>query len=92
MDEVQRINNFKWRNGKYNEIVKSLGESGLLIKGISEANKNEAKVQKGGFLSMLLETLAASILGKALSVKRSNNSRWRSNKGGWKFWNTKVLS
>ena len=92
MDEVQRINNFKWRNGKYNEIVKSLGESGLLIKGISEANKNEAKVQKGGFLSMLLGTLAASILGKALSVKRSNNSRWRSNKSGWKFWNTKVLS
>ena len=34
-------------------IVKSLEESGLLIKGISETIKNEAKKQKGGFLSIL---------------------------------------
>ena len=32
------------------KIVKSLEKSGLLIKGISEAIKNEAKEQKGGFL------------------------------------------
>ena len=31
------------------KIVKSLGESGLLIKGISETLKNETKEQKGGF-------------------------------------------
>ena len=31
------------------KIVKSLEESGLLIKGISETIKNEAKEQKGGF-------------------------------------------
>ena len=43
------------------KIVKSLEESGLLIKGISETIKNEAKGQKGGFLSMLLGTLAASM-------------------------------
>ena len=44
------------------KIVKSLEESGLLIKGISETIKNEAKEQKGGFLSVLLGTLAASML------------------------------
>ena len=49
------------------KVVKSLEESGLLIKGISETIKNEIKEQKGGFLSMLLETLAASILGSALT-------------------------
>ena len=32
--------------------IKSLEESGLLIKGVSETNKNEAKEQKGGFLGM----------------------------------------
>ena len=36
------------------KIVKSPEESGLLIKGISETIKNEAKEQKGEFLSMLL--------------------------------------
>ena len=35
-------------------MVKSLEESGLLTKGVSKAIKNEAKEQKGGFLSMLL--------------------------------------
>ena len=38
------------------KIVKSLEDSGLLIKGVSETIKNEAKEQKGGFLSMLLGT------------------------------------
>ena len=51
------------------KIVKSLEEWGLLIKGISETIKNEAKEQKGGFLSILLGTLAASILGNALAGK-----------------------
>ena len=48
------------------KIVKSLEESGLLIKGVSETIKNEAKEQKGGFVEMLLGTLGASLLtGKA---------------------------
>ena len=51
------------------KIVKSLEESGLLIKGISETIKNEAKEQKGGFLPILLKTLAASTLGNALTGK-----------------------
>ena len=45
------------------KIVKSLEESGLLIKGVSETIQNEAKEQQGEFLSMLLGTLGASLLG-----------------------------
>ena len=51
------------------KIVKSLEESGLLIKGISETIKNEAKEQKGRFLCMSLDTLSASLLGNLLTVK-----------------------
>ena len=51
------------------KMLKSLEESGLLIKGVSEAIKNEAKEQKGGFLSMLLGTLGASLLGNLLTGK-----------------------
>ena len=47
------------------KILKSLEESGLLVKGISETIKNETKEQKGRFLSMLLGTLAASLLRSA---------------------------
>ena len=36
------------------KIVKSLEDSGLLLKGVREKSQNEAKEQKGGFLSMLL--------------------------------------
>ena len=49
------------------KTVKSIKESGLQIQGISETIKNEAKEQKEGFLRMLLGTLAASILGNALT-------------------------
>ena len=49
------------------KIVKLLDESGLLVQGISETIKHEAKEQKEGFLRMLLETLAASLLGSALT-------------------------
>ena len=52
------------------KIIKSLEESGLLIKGISETNKNEAKEQKMELLSMLLRILATSILRNALAGKR----------------------
>ena len=51
------------------KIVKSLEESGLLIKDVSEIIKNEAKEQKGGFLGMLLGTLGASLLGNLLTGK-----------------------
>ena len=54
------------------KIVKSLEESGLLIKGVSGTIKNEAKQQKGGFLGMLLDTLIASLLGTLLTGKGVN--------------------
>ena len=49
------------------KIVKYLEDSGLLLKGISETVQNEAREQKGGFLSMLLGTLGASLLGNFLA-------------------------
>ena len=42
--------------------LKSLEESCLSMKKVSETIKNEAKEQKGGFLPMLLGTLDASFL------------------------------
>ena len=51
------------------KIVKSIIESGLLIKSLSKTIKNEAKEQKGVFLGMLLDTLGASLLGNLLKVK-----------------------
>ena len=51
------------------KIVKSLEESGLLIKGVSEAIKNEAKEQKGRYIGMLLGPLGAILLGNLLTGK-----------------------
>ena len=51
------------------EIVKSLEDPGLLLKGITETVQNEVKEQKVGFLSMLLGTLGASLLGNLLTGK-----------------------
>ena len=51
------------------EIIKSLEDSGLLLKGVSETVQNEDGEQKGGFLSMLLVTLGPSLLEKILRAK-----------------------
>ena len=51
------------------KIIKSLEDSGLLIKGVSETIQNEAKKQKGRFLSMLLGFLGANVLGNLLTGK-----------------------
>ena len=51
------------------KIVKFLEDSGLLLEGVSETIKNESKEQKGGFLSMLLGTLGANLLGNMLAGK-----------------------
>ena len=56
------------------EIVKSLEDSGLLLKGVTETVQNEVKEQKGGFLSMLLGTLGASLLGNILAGKGINRA------------------
>ena len=63
------------------KIVKSLEDSGVLLKGVSESIQNEAKEQKGGFLSMLLGTLGASLLGNLLTKKLSGKGVIRAGKG-----------
>ena len=49
------------------KIIEALGNSGILLKGIVKTIENETKEQKGRFLSMLLGTLGASLLGNLLS-------------------------
>ena len=49
------------------KIIKALENSGILLKGVSKTIKNETKEQRGGFLSMLLATLGASLLGNLLT-------------------------
>ena len=51
------------------KIVQALEDSNILLKGVTTTIKNETKEQKGGFLSMLLGTLGASLLGNLLSGK-----------------------
>ena len=49
------------------KIIEALQNSGVLLKGVSKTIENETKEQKGGFLSMLVGTLGASLLGKLLT-------------------------
>ena len=52
------------------KIVQTLEDSNILLKGVTKTVKNETKEQKRGFLSMLLGTLGASVLGNLLTGKR----------------------
>ena len=51
------------------KIIKALENSGILLKGVSKTIEDETKKQRGGFLSMLLGTLGASLLGNLLTGK-----------------------
>ena len=51
------------------KIIKELENSDILLKGVSETMENEIKEQRGGFLSLLLGTLGASLLGNLLTGK-----------------------
>ena len=65
-------------NDEVNDIIKiakSLEDSGLLSKGVTETVQNEVKEQKGGFLSMLLGTLGGSLLGNTLIGQGENRAR-----------------
>ena len=62
------------------KIVKYLEDSGLLLKGVSETVQNEVKEQNGGFLSMLLGTLGASLLGNIFNWERSDTEESRMRK------------
>ena len=62
-------------------IVKSLEDSGILLNGIMETVKNEVKEQKGGFLSTILGTLGASLLGDLLTKHLSGRGVIRAGEG-----------
>ena len=51
------------------KIVQTLEDSNVLLKEVTKTIENETKEQKGGFLSMLLGTLGASLLGNLLTGK-----------------------
>ena len=51
------------------KIVQALDDSNILLKRVTETIKNETKEQKGVFLSMLLGTPGASLLGNLLTGK-----------------------
>ena len=52
------------------KIVKAIENSGILLKEVSKKIENETKEQRGGFLSMLLGTLGASLLGNLLTGRK----------------------
>ena len=51
------------------EIVQAFEDSNILLKGATKTIKNETREQKEGFLSILLGTLGASLLGNLLAGK-----------------------
>ena len=51
------------------KIVQALEDSNMLLKGVNETIKNKTKERKGGFLTVLLGTLRATLLGKMLTGK-----------------------
>ena len=62
--------------GDIMKIVNSLADCALLLKRITDTIQNKAKEQNGGFLSMLLDTLAASLLGNMLAGKGISRARY----------------
>ena len=63
------------------KIVQALEDSIILLKGVTETFKNETKEQKGGFLSMLLGALGASLFGNLLADKGIVRAGSGNNKG-----------
>ena len=73
-------------NEEMNEIMKiiqAVEDSNILLKWVAKTIKNETKEQKGGFLSMLLGTLGASLLGNLLAGKGIVRASSRNKKGKW---------
>ena len=63
------------------KIVQALEDSDILLKVVTKAITNEIKEQKGGFLSLLLGTLGASLLGNLLTSKGIVRAGFGNNKG-----------
>ena len=59
------------------KIVQALEDSNILLKGVTKTIKNETKEQKGGFLSMLLGRLGATLLGDLLTKNLSGKGTVR---------------
>ena len=69
---VSRTTTLITSNEEMNDIIKivqALEDSNILLKGVTKIVKNETKQQKRGFLSMLLDTLGASLLGNLSAGK-----------------------
>ena len=69
------------------KIIEALENSGILLKGVTKTIENETKEQRGVFLSMLLGTLGASLLGNVLTGKgmmRAGEGIVRAGKGAQK--------
>ena len=49
------------------KIIEALENSCILLKGVAKTIESETKEQRSGFLSMLLGTLGASLLGNLLT-------------------------
>ena len=63
------------------KILQALEDSNILLKGMTKTIKNETREQKGGFLSMLLGTLGASLLGDLLTKNLSGKGTVKAGKG-----------
>ena len=77
------------------KIVQTLENSDILLKGVTKTIKNKTKEQRGGFLSMLLDTLGASLLGNLLSGKgnvRAGEGIVRAGYGNEKSFNSTTPS
>ena len=72
------------------KIIQALEDSNILLKGVTKTIKNETKEQKGGFLSMLLGTLGASLLGNLLAGKGIVKAGSGNKKGSW-YWSYFIL-
>ena len=77
------------------KIIEALENSGILLKGGSKTIENETKEQRGGFLSMLLGTLGASLLGNLLTggkgMMRAGDGVVRAGEGSKKKLNLLLL-
>ena len=63
------------------KVVQALEDSNILLKGVTKTIKDKTKVQKGGFLSMLLGTLGASLLMNMLARKGIVRADYGNKKG-----------
>ena len=63
------------------KMVQDLEDSNILLKGVTKIIKNETKEEKGGFLTLLLGTLGATLVGNLLAGKWIVRAGSRNKKG-----------